>query len=129
MRQSVIHPADFSFKIPDNVSLEEAAMCEPVAIGMHAATKAKIRPGSTAVVQGAGTIGCVTAMSVLAAGAGKVYVSDTAAAKLKIVEAQGKGNIIPVDVTKENLAERVYKDTNNWGCDYFFEATGNSKAA
>eukprot|EP00494_Astrolonche_serrata_P028521 UN28788 len=75
MRQSVVHPADFTFKVPDNVSLDEAAMAEPVAIGMHAATKAQIRPGAFAVVQGAGTIGCVTAMSVLAAGAGRVYVN------------------------------------------------------
>jgi hypothetical protein len=43
-------------------------------------------------------------MSAIAAGAGKVYVSDTAAAKLAIVEAQCPGNIIPVDITKENLA-------------------------
>merc|ERR1712196_696208 len=129
LRSSVIHPADFTFKIPENVSLDEAAMAEPVAIGMHAATKAQIKPGSIAVVQGAGTIGCVTAMSVLAAGAGKVYVSDVSAPKLAICAARGNGNIIPVDVTKEDLAKRVYEDTNNWGADYFFEATGNAKAA
>lgn len=128
MRSNVVHPADFTFKIPENVSLDEAAMAEPVAIGMHAATKAQIRPGSIAVVQGAGTIGCVTAMSVLAAGAGKVYVSDVSGPKLKIVESQGKGNIIPVDVTKENLEKKIYAETNDWGCDYFFEATGNAKA-
>lgn len=40
MRESCVHPADFTFKVPENVSLEEAAMAEPVAIGMHAATKA-----------------------------------------------------------------------------------------
>lgn len=129
MRESCVHPADFTFKIPENVSLEEAAMAEPVAIGMHAVTKAQIRPGAICVVQGAGTIGCVTAMSAIAAGAGKVYVSDTAAAKLAIVEAQCPGNIIPVDITKENLAQRIYNDTQDWGCDYFFEATGSAKAA
>jgi len=129
MRPSVVHPADFTFKVPDNVSLEEAAMAEPVAIGMHAATKAKIRPGAIAVVQGAGTIGCVTAMSALAAGAGKVYVADVSGPKLKIVEQQGKGNIIPVNVSEENLKEIVFRDTDGWGCDYFFEATGNAKAA
>lgn len=62
-------------------------------------------------MQGAGTIGCVTAMSALASGAGKVFVSDTAAAKLAIVEAQAPGNIIPVDVSKENLAQRIYQET------------------
>jgi D-xylulose reductase len=98
MRGSVVHPADFSFHVPENVSLDEAAMAEPVAIGMHAATKAQIRPGATCVVQGAGTIGCVTAMSALAAGAGRVYISDVSAAKLAIAEAQGAGNIIPINI-------------------------------
>merc|ERR1719499_1309993 len=84
------------------------------------ATKAKIKPGAIAVVQGAGTIGCVTAMSVLAAGAGKVYVSDVSGPKLKIVENQGRGNIIPVNVSEQNLADVVFRDTNGWGCDYFF---------
>jgi len=50
MRGSVVHPADFSFHVPENVTLDEAAMAEPVAIGMHAATKAQIRPGATCVV-------------------------------------------------------------------------------
>ena len=129
MRSSVVHPADFSFKVPDNVTLDEAAMAEPVAIGMHAATKANIRPGATAVVQGAGTIGCVTAMSVLAAGAGKVYVSDVSDAKLAIVEGRGNGNIIPINIQREDLSERIYRETGEWGCDYFFEATGNEIAA
>jgi len=129
MRPSCVHPADFTFKVPDNVSLDEAAMAEPVAIGMHAATKAQIRPGATCVVQGAGTIGCVTAMSVLAAGAGKVYCVDVSTPKLDIVTAQGRGNVIPVNPTEQNLAELIYADTDGWGCDYFFEATGNPNAA
>merc|ERR1719242_646205 len=68
-------------------------------------------------------------MSVLAAGAGRVYVTDVSDPKLAIVEKQGGGNIIPINVSKENLSERIYKDTDDWGCDYFFEATGNPKAA
>jgi len=68
-------------------------------------------------------------MSVLAAGAGRVYISDVSAAKLAIAANQGPGNIIPVNVSTENLAERIYEETMGWGCDYFFEATGNTRAA
>ena len=68
LRPTVVHPAAFTFKVPDNVSLGEAAMVEPLAIGMHAAGKAQIRPGDVAVVMGAGTIGMVTAMAALAGG-------------------------------------------------------------
>lgn len=45
LRPSVVHPAEFTFKLPSNVSFDEGAMVEPLAVGMHAATKAEIRPG------------------------------------------------------------------------------------
>ena len=37
----VMHPADYTFKLPDNVSFAEGAMVEPFAVGMQAATKAE----------------------------------------------------------------------------------------
>jgi len=55
LTESVVHPADFAFKVPDNVSFGEAAMVEPLAVGMQAAVKARITPGDVAVVTGAGT--------------------------------------------------------------------------
>lgn len=45
LRQSVVHPAAFTFKLPDQVSLEWGALVEPLAVGMHACTKASIKPG------------------------------------------------------------------------------------
>src|SRR4029077_20820879 len=40
---TVIHPAAYTFRLPDNVSFAEGAMVEPLAVGMHAAVKAKIK--------------------------------------------------------------------------------------
>ena len=37
-------------------------------------------------------------------------------------------HIIPVDLTKESLSERVMDDTNGWGVDRFFECSGAVKA-
>ncbi|MCB0129769.1 MAG: alcohol dehydrogenase catalytic domain-containing protein, partial [Caldilineaceae bacterium] len=68
LRPTVVHPAAFTFKLPDNVSFAEGAMVEPLAVGMHAANKAHIKPGDLAVVSGAGPIGMVTAMAALAGG-------------------------------------------------------------
>ncbi len=78
LRPTCVHPEAFTFKLPDNVSFAEAAMVEPLAVGVHAATKARIRPGDIGVVLGAGPIGLVTALSALAAGCARVYVSDLA---------------------------------------------------
>lgn len=79
---TVIHPAALCFKLPDNVSFEEGAMCEPIAVGMHAATKACIRPGDVALVIGAGTIGVVTALSALAGGCSDVIICDVVPERL-----------------------------------------------
>ena len=123
---SVVHPADFTFKIPDNVSFAEAAMVEPLAVGMHAATKAAIRPGDVAVVIGAGAIGLVTALSALAAGCARVIVSDIQPAKLAL--AATLGPITPVDIARQNLGSVVGEATAGWGANVVFEASGSSRA-
>jgi D-xylulose reductase len=46
----VIHPEAFTYKLPDNVSFAEGALVESFAIGMQAASKAKIAPGDVALV-------------------------------------------------------------------------------
>ena len=66
LRPTCVHPEDFTFKLPSNVSFAEAAMVEPLAVGVHAATKARVKPGDYAAVMGAGPIGLVTALSALA---------------------------------------------------------------
>ena len=128
LRPTVVHPADFTFKLPDNVSFAEAAMVEPLAVGVHAATKARIKPGDIAVVMGAGPIGLVTALSALAAGCARVFVTDLAEQKLEIAASLSPA-ITPVDAKSEKLADRVKAATDGWGADVLFEATGSPKAA
>ena len=76
LRPTVVHPAAFTFRIPDNVGFGEAAMVEPLAVGMHAANKARIQPGDVAVVIGAGPIGMVTALAALAGGCSRIVIAD-----------------------------------------------------
>lgn len=122
----VVHPAAFTFKLPDHVSLAEGAMVEPFAVGMHAATKAQIKPGATAVVIGAGPIGIMVALSALAAGAGQVVISDLAAEKLAIA-GQYEG-ILPFDIRSGSLLDYVKDLTDGWGADVVFESSGSPKA-
>lgn len=123
MRETFVHPAILTFKLPDNVSFEEGAAVEPVAIGMYACKKAKIEPGDTALVMGAGTIGIVTAISALSSGCSKVIISDIKDEKLAIIRENYSENIITVNSAKENLME-VVKSISPRGVDIFFEATG-----
>lgn len=127
LRPEVVHPAAFTFKLPDNVTFAEGALVEPLAIGMHSATKAQIKPGDVAVVMGAGTIGMVTILAALAGGCGQIIVTDVVQPKLDL--AASLGPVTPVNVSRDSLAGVVNELTQGWGADIVFEASGNEKAA
>ena len=103
----VIHPAAFTFALPDSVSFAEGAMIEPFAIGMQAVVKARMQPGDVCVVTGAGPIGLMVALAALAGGASEVLVSDLVEEKLAI--AARYDGITPVNVSRESLREAVDK--------------------
>lgn len=127
LRPTVVHPVDFTFRLPDNVSYAAGAMVEPLAIGMHAATKAEIAPGDLAVVIGAGPIGMVTAIAALAGGCSRVLISDVQEPKLALAEKLGA--VTGVDVRSRKLTDAVMAETDDWGADVVFEASGNERAA
>ena len=122
----VVHPAAFTYRLPDNVTFAEGAMVEPFAIGMQAATRARIQPGDVAAVVGAGPIGIMVALAALAGGCARVFISDLSAEKLKIA-GQYPG-IVPVDITKRPFAEVIAEETGSWGADVVFEASGSPRA-
>jgi D-xylulose reductase len=122
----VVHPAAFTFKLPDSVSFAEAAMVEPFAVGLQAASKARISPGDLAVVIGAGPIGIMAAIAALAGGCSRVIIADLQQAKLDI--AGSYTGILPVNVKKETLSDVVSRETDGWGADVVFEASGSPKA-
>jgi D-xylulose reductase len=122
----VVHPANYTFKLPDNVSFAEGAMVEPFAVGMQAATKARITPGDTAVVLGAGPIGTMVAIAALAGGCARAIVADLAQPKLDIA-AQYQG-VIPVNIREKSIVAEVKRLTDDWGADLVFECSGSPKA-
>ena len=121
----VVHKAAFTYKLPDHVSFAEGAMVEPFAVGMQAATRARIKPGDVALVTGCGPIGIMIALAALAGGCSKVLISDVSAPKLKI--ASQYAGIIPLDITQEEVADVVARHTDQWGVDILFEASGSPR--
>ena len=125
LRPSVVHPAAFTFRLPDNVSFAEGAMVEPLAVGIHAVNKARVKPGDVAVVTGAGPIGMVTALAALAGGCSRVFITDVQAPKLAL--AGTYAGITPVNIQKEHLAQVVHDFTGGWGAEVLFEASGSPR--
>lgn len=122
----VVHPASYTFKLPDNVSFAEGAMVEPFAVGLQAAHKARIAPGDTGVVIGAGPIGITVAIAAVAGGCARVIVADMMPDKLRIA-AQYPG-IIPVNIRETPLVDAVNELTEGWGADVVFECSGSPRA-
>ena len=125
LRPTVVHPAAFTFALPDNVSLAEGAMVEPLAVGIHAVNKARVKPGDVAVVTGAGPIGLVTALAALAGGCSRVFITDVQAPKLAL--AGRYPGVTPVNIREENLAAVVHQATGGWGAEILFEASGSPR--
>lgn len=126
LRERVIHPGAFTFKLPQNVSFAQGAMVEPLAIGMHAVTKAGVRPGDIALITGAGTIGVVTALAALAGGCSDVIICDRFAEKLAV--AAHYPGLHPVNITTGDLAAKVAALTSDNGVDVVFECSGAASA-
>ena len=121
---SVVHPAAYTYRLPDTVSFAQGAMVEPFAIGMQAAAKAKIAPGDVGLVVGAGPIGILTALAALAAGCARVMVYDVVAEKLKV--AQKYDGIVALE--PGDVAAQVMAATDGWGADVVFECSGHPSA-
>ena len=122
----VVHPAAFTYRLPDNVSFAEGAIVEPLSIGLQAAKKAAMKPGDLAVVIGAGTIGAMTALAALAGGAARVILADVVPDKLALFA--GNRAVTTVDVRTQSLADVVAEATGGWGADVVFEASGSANA-
>lgn len=122
----VIHPAAFTYKLPDNVSFAEGAMVEPFAVGLQASVKARIAPGDLAVVIGAGPIGIMIALAALAGGCSRVIIADLVPEKLAI--AARYPGITAVNIRERKLVDAVAEASSAWGADIVFEASGSPRA-
>ena len=81
----VAWPADFVYRLPENLTFAHGALMEPLAVGMHAVRRSRLKPGEPIVILGAGTIGLVTILAAKAAGAGEIIV-DTRSKRLESVD-------------------------------------------
>lgn len=81
-------PEDYCFKLPDNVSLEEGALAEPLSVGVHVSRLGNVKPGDVVIVFGAGPVGLLTASCALAFGASKVISVDIVESRLEIAKTQ-----------------------------------------
>ncbi|MDL5363375.1 NAD(P)-dependent alcohol dehydrogenase [Halalkalicoccus sp. NIPERK01] len=115
-------PADYAYKLPENVSTRAGALCEPLSVGIHACRRGNVGTGDTVLITGAGPIGLLTMEAARAAGATDILITDVVAEKLEF--AKQRGADYAIDVSSTDLTPAVDEATDGIGADVVIEASG-----
>ncbi|XP_028164842.1 sorbitol dehydrogenase-like [Ostrinia furnacalis] len=103
------HVADFCHKIPANLSMDEGAAVQPLAIAVHACRRAGISLGHSVVVLGAGPVGVLCAMTARAMGATNILITDTVESRLDTAKEMGVNHALLVkpEEPDQDVVDRI----------------------
>lgn len=110
-------------KIPDSFSYEEGVMCEPLAVGVHSAKKARVALGETVLVLGSGAIGLCCIAAAKAAGATKILATDAYDYNLELARKAGAEAVFNVR-SGGSLGEAVAESLRPEGADVVMVTAG-----
>jgi L-iditol 2-dehydrogenase len=118
-------PSDLAHPIPEHLALLDAALVEPVAVGVHAARRGGVEPGLRCAIFGAGPVGLLLLQVLRAFGAASVAIIDPQPARLML--ARELGADVVVDPSREDLRSAL-ADVAPTGLDVAFDASGSGEA-
>ncbi len=119
-------PLELLVKIPAELSFDQGALIEPLAVAVHTLEMAGTPEWQTAVVVGCGPIGLLVSLCLQKAGIKNLLVCDINAERLK------RAADLDLQITnsvEENLEDRVSQVTHGEGADIVFECAGSAPAA
>jgi len=122
-------PARYAFSVPDNVSLDEAILTEPLACVVKGVLEhGRVEAGNHVYVSGPGIIGQF-ALQLAAASGGKVVIGGMSsdADRLKLAEQLGAAGTITAD--REDPVKKAMELTRGRGFDVVFECSGAEASA
>lgn len=126
----VVHPAELCFKLPDNMSLEEGAMCEPLSVGVHACRRAQVGPETRMLIIGGGAIGLVTLLVARAFGSPRIIVADTHAERLRCAKNMGAHDTVLISRDGKDLEKEMEEMKTKMGgpIDVSCDCVGTTKS-
>ena len=116
-------PARILYKLPDNLSLEHAALIEAVSVAVHAVKQAPPRRGDEVVVVGAGMIGLLIVQVLRHAGCGRIIAVDVDKTRLDLAAKLGATDVI--DARQVDALEQIYAISSE-GVAASWEAVGTT---
>lgn len=128
--EQVAVPANQVFDA-EGLDPDTAVLAEPASCAMHGLERLRPRPGSSALVFGAGPTGSLLAQMMASGGVAHVTVADPAAAKLETVRGLGIDQTVPIELITDDNAESVVEglraaSPTGTGYDIVVEATGSA---
>jgi D-xylulose reductase len=129
-----VNAADFCYKVPDSMTMEEAAMVEPLSVACAACTVADLRAHETVLVLGAGPIGVLCQAVARQWGASKVIAVDVVESRLAVSKSFGvdatyipplaEAGVDPIEHA-EKVAEQMKRELRlGDGADVVLECSG-----
>jgi S-(hydroxymethyl)glutathione dehydrogenase/alcohol dehydrogenase len=121
--EATVMPEIALAKVSPDAPLDRACLFAcGLSTGLGAAMyTAKVEPGSTCVVFGAGMVGLGAVAGCRLQGAARIICVDLSDDRLELARGQGATDLWKAD---ENTGERILEQTAGFGADYTFEATG-----
>jgi len=122
--ERVVMPASCCYRVPETMTVDQAVLIEPFAIGLYASRRPGRLDGMNVAVLGSGPIGLCVLASLKAAGASAVYVTDLLDNRLELAGRFGAewfGN-----AGREDVVAAIYEQCP-LGMDVVFECVGKQE--
>ena len=110
-----------SVKLPDSMSWDEAALIEPLAVGLHGVRRARLDAGANVLVVGAGPVGLAVVAWAKALGARRIVVTARSTRGADMAIALGATDFIPGD---KDVRREFRRLTGGAQPDAVFECVG-----
>jgi L-idonate 5-dehydrogenase len=124
-RETLVCKEEQAVPIPDTLFLSDAAFAEPVAVCLHAVSRAGSLLGKRVLVLGVGPIGAIIAIIARSSGAGWITVADLIDEPLRRIAELGADETINAATQADRLARYA---ENRGTFDVVFEASGSPQA-
>ena len=115
-------PARVVYKLPEELSLLDAPLVDPLACILHPINLSSFKPLDSILIQGAGPLGVLTLETLKRSGAKKIIVAEISKGRKRLAQELGADRVI--DPREENLPAIIERETDGLGVDVLFDTTG-----
>ncbi|HEY0186593.1 MAG TPA: alcohol dehydrogenase catalytic domain-containing protein [Cellulomonas sp.] len=126
MAEYVVWHESQVYRLPDDVSLLQGCLLEPVSVGVRMLDKLRPRVGDRALVCGGGPIGQIAVQLLARAGVTSLTMVEPIAERRELARRHGASFVI--DPTREDLLDRAGQITGGLGYDVVLDASGSTRA-